>query len=79
QTWLKENQTRAVEFSRNNHSSRTSSGTLRFSVALPWKASSLCLYFIRCSVFRRIGGFGVPDRGKGPFVLLSALRFHLSV
>lgn len=69
QTWLKENQTRAVEFSRNNHSSRTSFRSFTPS-ALPWKASSLCLYFIRCSVSRRIGGFGIPDRGKGPVVLL---------
>ncbi|WP_204366946.1 hypothetical protein, partial [Nocardiopsis ganjiahuensis] len=36
-TWLKENQTRAVEFSRNNHSSRTSARTSVLS-ALPWKA-----------------------------------------
>jgi len=37
QTWLKENQTRAVEFSRNNHSSRTSART-EVPSALPEKA-----------------------------------------
>ncbi|MFJ9556786.1 hypothetical protein ACIRPH_23500, partial [Nocardiopsis sp. NPDC101807] len=79
QTWLKENQTRAVEFSRNNRPSRTSAGLLgrllfrgrrlrfRFVVSLLYQV-------FRAPPNRRLFAFALPnpevfcapDRDKEP-------------
>ncbi|WP_234004116.1 hypothetical protein, partial [Nocardiopsis sp. SBT366] len=68
QTWLKENQTRAVEFSRNNHSSRTSART-EVPSALPEKAfcvSTALAASTLCCVFTLSG---VPRPAKSAFSL----------
>ncbi|MET9795286.1 hypothetical protein, partial [Nocardiopsis alba] len=67
QTWLKENQTRAVEFSRNNHASRTSCGTVvpfcssveGFVRVRTVSGASRCVVSLLYQVFRvpQLGGF----------------------
>jgi hypothetical protein len=75
QTWLEENQTRAVEFSRNNHTTRTSPENPQKDSRSLFRRRCVCVSALLClhissspehSPNRRLFENGLPPRDEEP-------------